>query len=75
MWKTAVSGTDDVEVIDCLRDKWKWTYHHELYREEILSRDFPMLPLDYGGDCEHKVGITNGKKFHCCVCGYTIIRR
>jgi hypothetical protein len=59
----------------CCQDKWKWTYHHEPYREEALMRDFPTLPLDYEGSCKHGVGIENGRKFHCCVCGYTIVRR
>lgn len=71
MWPTIVND----EIINCQRDLWKWTYHNERDREHALNRDFPMLPLDYEGDCEHKVGIENGQKFHCCVCSYTIIGR
>lgn len=74
MWTTVLSGTEQVELIDCCRDRWKWTYHNEPYKQESLKRDFPPLPLDYEGGCEHYVGIKNGEKFHCCVCGYTIIR-
>lgn len=64
----------DNDVIVCHRDLWKWTYHHEPFRQGALERDFPMLPLDYKGTCTHRVGIENGQKFHCCVCGYTIIK-
>ncbi len=70
MWPTVIYETG--EVINCVRDKGKWTYHHE---EGALGRDFPMLPDDYESDCEHKVGIEKGQKFYCCVCGYTVIRR
>lgn len=60
------------EKIPCIRDLWNWDYHVESYREHALKRDFPPLPLDYKGNCEHKVGITRGNKLHCCVCGYSI---
>lgn len=73
MWPTVLMETG--ELINCRRDKWKWTYHHGRDRGKTLAWDFPMLPLDYEGDCEHKVGIENGNKFYCCVCSYTIIRR
>ncbi len=73
MWPTVLMETG--EVINCVRDKGKWTYHQERYKEDALGRDFPMLPDDYEDGCEHRVGIENDNKFHCCVCGYTIIRR
>ena len=60
MWPTIVNDV----IIDCRRDKWKYTYHHEPFREEALRRDFPLLPADYEGRCSHKVGIENGNKFH-----------
>lgn len=70
MWPTIVNDT----IINCRRDLWKWTYHHEPFRKEELKRDFPPLPLDYEGNCQHTVGIESCGKFHCCICGYTITR-
>jgi len=82
MWPTLINCKKigelefDCELVNCCRDVGKWTYHHEPYREDALNRDFPMLPLDYEGNCKHQVGIVgSGQKFHCCVCGYTITRR
>jgi hypothetical protein len=71
MWPTIVNDV----IIDCRKDLWKWTYYNEPFKQEALERGFPLLPLDYEGNCRHMVGIENGNKFHCCMCGYTIIRR
>jgi len=70
MWPTIVNDV----IIDCRRDLWNWTYYNEPFRQENLDRDFPPLPLDYEGHCSHRVGIENGNKFHCCMCGYTILK-
>jgi len=71
MWPTIVNDV----IIDCRRDLWKWTYYNEPFKKEALERDFPPLPLNYEGYCTHTVGIESVDKFHCCMCGYTIIRR
>ncbi len=69
MWTTITKG----EMINCVRDVWRWDYYNDYpCKEEALKRDFPPLPLDYKGNCEHKVGIKRGDKFHCCVCGYAV---
>jgi len=40
-----------------------------------LEEQFPIMPLDWEGNCSHGVGLVRGDGFNCTICGWFIPRQ
>jgi hypothetical protein len=43
-------------------------YHHM----KMLTTKYPILPIDYTGNCKHNVGALFTDGINCTICGYFI---